>query len=183
MSSHLNRLILPALGQTGFAFLSFFFYFCPYHAAKRGKLSEFAPTHVCRVGGKSLAYYPPSFLTVADTKVTVVCVGNLVPQPGIEPSSPALETQSLNHWTTRNVPALPFSSCEFLGWKTRAPRFQHQGLPWRLFPLCLRTAAQLSRSLLGSRSFLGAGLEHTGDRPSVWLCHAQGRSMRSSDCP
>ena len=30
--------------------------------------------------------------------------GILVPQPGIEPSPPALEAQSLNHWTTREVP-------------------------------------------------------------------------------
>ena len=30
--------------------------------------------------------------------------GILVPQPGIESSPPALEAQSLNHWTTREVP-------------------------------------------------------------------------------
>ena len=30
--------------------------------------------------------------------------GILVPQPGIEPASPALEAQSLDHWTTREVP-------------------------------------------------------------------------------
>ena len=28
----------------------------------------------------------------------------LVPQPGIKPVPPALEAQSLNHWTTREVP-------------------------------------------------------------------------------
>ena len=28
----------------------------------------------------------------------------LVPQPGIKPASPALEEQSLNHWTSREVP-------------------------------------------------------------------------------
>ena len=28
-------------------------------------------------------------------------VWDIVPQPGIEPWSPALETQSLSHWTTR----------------------------------------------------------------------------------
>ena len=28
----------------------------------------------------------------------------LVPQPGIEPVSPALEARSLNHWTAREVP-------------------------------------------------------------------------------
>ena len=29
----------------------------------------------------------------------------LLPQPGIEPTPPALEVQSLNHWTTREVPS------------------------------------------------------------------------------
>ena len=30
----------------------------------------------------------------------------LVPWPGIEPTAPVLETQSLNHWTAREVPIL-----------------------------------------------------------------------------
>ena len=30
--------------------------------------------------------------------------GILVPQPGIKPTPPALETQNLNHWITRVVP-------------------------------------------------------------------------------
>ena len=30
--------------------------------------------------------------------------GILVPQPRIEPTSPTFEAQSLNHWTTREVP-------------------------------------------------------------------------------
>ena len=30
--------------------------------------------------------------------------GLLVPPPGIEPTPPALEAQSLNHWTTREAP-------------------------------------------------------------------------------
>ena len=34
--------------------------------------------------------------------------GILVPQPGIEPVPPALEAQSLNHWSTREVPGAPF---------------------------------------------------------------------------
>ena len=29
---------------------------------------------------------------------------DLVPWPGIEPGSPALEAQSLKHWATREVP-------------------------------------------------------------------------------
>ena len=34
--------------------------------------------------------------------------GILVPQPGIEPTTPALEGGFLNHWTTREVPTLRF---------------------------------------------------------------------------
>ena len=30
--------------------------------------------------------------------------GILVPQPGTKPLRPAVEAQSLNHWTTREVP-------------------------------------------------------------------------------
>ena len=33
-----------------------------------------------------------------------VACGTLVPLPGIEPVPPAVEAQSLNHWTTREVP-------------------------------------------------------------------------------
>ena len=31
--------------------------------------------------------------------------GMLVPQPGLGPSPPAVEVQSLNHWTTTEVPS------------------------------------------------------------------------------
>ena len=34
--------------------------------------------------------------------------GILVLQPGIEPVHPALAVQSLNHWTTREVPVFVF---------------------------------------------------------------------------
>ena len=33
----------------------------------------------------------------------------LVPQPGIEPTSPAVEAQSPNHWTTRDVSTYVFT--------------------------------------------------------------------------
>ena len=36
------------------------------------------------------------------------CLRDLVPQPGIQPGPPALGAQSLTHWTTREVPSLPF---------------------------------------------------------------------------
>ena len=34
--------------------------------------------------------------------------GILVPQPGTEPVTPALEVWSLNHWTAREVPCFVF---------------------------------------------------------------------------
>ena len=39
---------------------------------------------------------------------SAVC-GILVPLPGVSPLPPALEAQSLNHWTSREVP-LPTSA-------------------------------------------------------------------------
>ena len=39
--------------------------------------------------------------------------GILVPRPGIEPAPPALEARSLNHWTTREVPVMIFSTFFF----------------------------------------------------------------------
>ena len=35
-------------------------------------------------------------------------MGILIPQPGMEPVIPAWEMQSLNHWTTREVPKSKF---------------------------------------------------------------------------
>ena len=38
----------------------------------------------------------------------LMACGILVPRPGIEPVSPAVEARSLNHWTSRDVPKLTF---------------------------------------------------------------------------
>ena len=38
----------------------------------------------------------------------LVACGDLVPQPGIEPMAPALDAQSLNQWSTREVPSFFF---------------------------------------------------------------------------
>ena len=35
--------------------------------------------------------------------------GLLIPRPGAEPGLLAVEVQSLNHWTPREVPNLPFN--------------------------------------------------------------------------
>ena len=42
--------------------------------------------------------------------------GILVPQPGIEPVPPAVEAQSLNHQTTREVPRTPFCKHGVILW-------------------------------------------------------------------
>ena len=39
----------------------------------------------------------------------------LVPQPGIKPIPPAVETWSLNHWTAREIPCLLFRRRVLLG--------------------------------------------------------------------
>ena len=41
--------------------------------------------------------------THTHTHLAAPC-GILVPQPGIEPLLPAVEAQSFNHWTAREVP-------------------------------------------------------------------------------
>ena len=50
------------------------------------------------------------------------CIRDLVPQPGIEPSPPALGARSLTHWTTREVPVC-LSYTAIVGcWKDFQPR-------------------------------------------------------------
>ena len=48
----------------------------------------------------SSAFFPP-------WQYRVAC-GILIPRPGIKPITPAGEVQSLNHWTTREVPTSSF---------------------------------------------------------------------------
>ena len=47
-----------------------------------------------------------------------VACGILVPQPAIQPMLPALEAQTLSHWTAREVPiytvVLEWASCGFI---------------------------------------------------------------------
>ena len=44
------------------------------------------------------------FLVAACELLSVACIQDLVPRPGIEPGPPALGEWSLIHWTTREVP-------------------------------------------------------------------------------
>ena len=53
----------------------------------------------------SEALGPRQGLWLLKNLLAVAC-GILFPQPGIKPASPALEVQSLNHWTTREVPRI-----------------------------------------------------------------------------
>ena len=49
--------------------------------------------------------------TEQSSMCTYVACGTLVPQPGIEPGPLAVEAQSLNHWTNKEIPVnLCFSS-------------------------------------------------------------------------
>ena len=45
-----------------------------------------------------------SLMTLISPPLAHVVCGILVPQPGIEPLPLTVETQSLNHWTTREIP-------------------------------------------------------------------------------
>ena len=57
---------------------------------------------------KLLLSLPLSLLPFFFCLTSMAC-GILVPQPGIEPVPPAVKAQSLNPWTTREVPSLlPF---------------------------------------------------------------------------
>ena len=58
--------------------------------------------------------------------------GILVPWPGIEPTPPALEVRSLNHWTTREVLLIIFLIFKYNLWFWR-------GSPRCLSYRCLRT--------------------------------------------
>ena len=58
--------------------------------------------------------------------VHCMACGILVPQPGIEPVPPAVEAQSLKHWTTREVPRVSLLNCisylPYKVWYLSAPR-------------------------------------------------------------
>ena len=53
-----------------------------------------------------------------------VACGILVPQPGIKPTLPALEAQSLNHWTARKV----LSHFNSSGLPNNPPDFTDEGM-------------------------------------------------------
>ena len=48
-------------------------------------------------------FLPTKGYSLDKSYYSVLHVGVLVPQPGIEPTPHALEVQSLNHWTAKEV--------------------------------------------------------------------------------
>ena len=55
-----------------------------------------------------------SSLAVACGLGSLAACGILVPRPGIEPTSPAVEVWILNQWTTKEVPGMGWNSHSFL---------------------------------------------------------------------
>ena len=64
-----------------------------------GPDTEFSQTHRIRTEGKSTNI--PFFFFWVPHGITC---GILVPQAEVEPARPALEAQSLNHWTAKEIP-------------------------------------------------------------------------------
>ena len=57
----------------------------------------------------------------------------LVPRLGVQPVSPELEAQSLNHWTTREVPLISFNFGVILSekyWLTISPGEINPSMAW-----------------------------------------------------
>ena len=78
---------------------------------------QHVPLRVCLALVPRLHVCPIHHVAVHHRRLFVFCFlfgcaslarGILVRWPGIELTSPALEAQSLNHWTTGDVPALVF---------------------------------------------------------------------------
>ena len=66
----------------------------------------------CRIFSLSL-FCPPFlflsfFLFLFLAVLSLSCMQDLIPWPGMEPGPPALEVQSLSYWTTREVPCMIF---------------------------------------------------------------------------
>ena len=92
------------------------FYVCVFGTAGSLKIHSFTYLFkifvwLCRVLVAAYRIFCKDSLVEARRFRSCVCrlscstaCGILVPQPGIEPTSPAVEAQNLNHWTTSKVP-------------------------------------------------------------------------------
>ena len=83
----------------------------PYHGAKCGPGQSFPPRVLIRVLSNSFKkifcfmMWFCIFTYLCTLWLCCVTCKILVPQPGMEPTAPALEGEvSLNHWTTREAP-------------------------------------------------------------------------------
>ena len=85
------------LSKTTSSFIpSFICYHSPW------EMTNYFPDELSLAPGNAL-FFPPQFIYLFLWPHHAAC-GTLVPWPGIEPTLPAVEVQSLNHWTTRDVP-------------------------------------------------------------------------------
>ena len=73
-------------------------YYCPENPMDRG--AWWATVHGVVKSQTWLKWLGTIYLTALDLSCNM---WDLVPQPGIEPGSPALAVRSLSHWTTREV--------------------------------------------------------------------------------
>ena len=85
--------------------------------------------------------------------------GILVPSPGMEPASPAVDVWSLNHWASREIPHVPFNSGLL---ESYCPSPRELLSLWKLpvsvtswYRLCFKIIASLkSHQLFGNLNFL-----------------------------
>ena len=77
-------------------------YFTATPAFPRGKLSQLSTLPSFQTPNLLLWLFIVSFFFFLFGCITAS--GILVPQPGIEPMPPAVEAQSPDHWTAREVP-------------------------------------------------------------------------------
>ena len=90
-------------------------------------------TQVSRFAGQ----FFPMWATRGQEGEIVSCgMWDLVPWPGIEPRPPALEAQSLSHWTTREVPGL--FSWHLMSNSNARPWLSNPGMvPWPQFGILI----------------------------------------------
>ena len=98
-----------------------------------------------------------------------VARGILVPWPGIEPVSPELGTQSLNHWTTREVPRYGLLTC---GSIKRPLSPQDSGLPDGHWLVCR-----------GAEVVGAAQRDETYQSTVCWRCLDSPKERKSSAIP
>ena len=79
--------------------------------------------------------------------------GILVPWPGIEPTPPAVEVQSLHHWTAREVPSLFLHSSPVMDWSFNFTSWLTQ--KWDLLYYCCRKGDPFQGLRVGACLTLG----------------------------